>query len=309
MRHKKSRTEKIDVRGLRYNVRHWGPEDAPSVFFLHGWMDCSPTFQFVVDALKQSWHVIAPDWRGYGESQWLNQPYWFPDYYADLDCLLSRYSPDKPARLVGHSMGANIAGSYAGVRPQRVSRLVMLDFLGLKPAIDDDSPNLLGRWLDKVDQGVTANFHPDCEALAARLMEANPRLTESRAAFLSWNVSRMNSDATVTMACDPWHRVSPPLVYHIEDTLACWRRITAPVQLQIAEHGFIVRRFGNNPQEYKRLLSSFSNLCTVSIPDSGHSVQHDQPERVAAAIEDFLIRDQMSGIRDQNRVMGFGVDP
>jgi pimeloyl-ACP methyl ester carboxylesterase len=291
MQHKKSRTERIDVRGLRYNVRHWGPEDAPAVFFLHGWMDCSPTFQFVVDALRQAWHVIAPEWRGYGESEWINRPYWFPDYYADLDCLLSRYSPDTPVRLVGHSMGANIAGSYSGVRPHRVAQLVMLDFLGLKPAIDDDSPALLGKWLGRVENGVTANPHPDCEALAARLMRANPRLTEARAAFLSWTVSRINGDGAVTMACDPWHRVAAPLAYHIDDTLACWRRIEAPVLLLIAEHGFVVQRFGDDTQEINRRLASFSDLRTVSIPDSGHNVQHDQPERVAEAIEQFLARD------------------
>ncbi|MDR0441494.1 MAG: alpha/beta hydrolase [Candidatus Accumulibacter sp.] len=291
MRHQKSRTEKIDVRGLRYNVRHWGPEDAPKVFFLHGWMDCSPTFQFVVDALRQAWHVIAPDWRGYGESEWLNRPYWFPDYYADLDRLLAHYSPGRSARLVGHSMGANIAASYSGVRPRRVSQLVMLDFLGLKPAIDDDSPNLLDRWMRMTENGVTTNLHPNCEALAARLMEANPRLSEARAAFLSWNVSRMNADGSVSMACDPWHRVPSPMAYHIDDTLACWRRIEAPVLLLISEHGFVVQRFGNDPREFDRRLSSIPDLRTARIPDAGHSVQHDQPERVAAAIEDFLARD------------------
>lgn len=291
MRHKKSRTEKIDIRGLRYNVRHWGAEDAPAVFFLHGWMDCSPTFQFLVDALKQSWHVIAPDWRGYGESEWLNRPYWFPDYYADLDRLLLHYSPDKPVRIVGHSMGANIAGTYAGVRPHRVSQLVMLDFLGLKPAIDDDSPNLLGKWLRNLENGPPTSRYPNCDALAGRLMEMNPRLTEDRAVFLSWHVCRMNADTTVEMACDPWHRVPSPMVYHIDDTLACWRRIKAPVLLLIAEHGFVVRRFGNDPTEFDRRLGSFINLQTVDIPDSGHNVQHDQPERVAQAIEAFLQRD------------------
>ena len=83
-----STTECIEIRGLRYNVRQWGPADAPPVFLLHGWMDASATFQFVVDALRQDWHVIAPDWRGYGASEWLGRPYWFPDYYADLDALL-----------------------------------------------------------------------------------------------------------------------------------------------------------------------------------------------------------------------------
>ena len=86
--HTPSTTEHITIRGLRYGIRHWGNARAPKVFFLHGWMDTSATFQFVVDALKQSWHVIAPDWRGYGQSQWLSRPYWFPDYYADLHLSL-----------------------------------------------------------------------------------------------------------------------------------------------------------------------------------------------------------------------------
>lgn len=60
-----SLTERITIRGLRYGVRHWGDPKAPIVFFLHGWMDWSTTFQFVVDALKTTWHLIAPDWRGY----------------------------------------------------------------------------------------------------------------------------------------------------------------------------------------------------------------------------------------------------
>ena len=291
MPHRKSRTEKILIRGLRYNVRHWGAEGAPVVFFLHGWLDCSPTFQFLVDALERPWHVIAPDWRGYGESEWLDRPYWFPDYYADLDELLDHYSPDRPARIVGHSMGANIAATYAGVRPQRVAQLVMLDFLGLKPAIDDDSPKLLSMWLRNQKKGPPSSLYASCEAFAARLMEANPRLTEERAAFLSWHVSRMNADTTVMLAADPWHRVPSPLVYHIEDSLANWRRITAPVQLQIADHGFVLKRFGNEPQEMARRLACFRDLRTVSILDSGHSVQHDQPERAAAAIEQFLARD------------------
>jgi pimeloyl-ACP methyl ester carboxylesterase len=81
------------------------------------------------------------------------------------------------------------------------------------------------------------------------------------------------------------------MVYHIEDTLDCWRRIEAPVQLLIAEQGSVTRRFGDDPRELERRLSSIPDLHTVPIPDSGHNVQHDQPERVATVIEDFLRRD------------------
>jgi pimeloyl-ACP methyl ester carboxylesterase len=291
MEYLRSTTEKIDIRGLRYNIRHWGPQNAPLVFFLHGWMDCSPTFQFVVEALKELWHVIAPDWRGYGESEWLSRPYWHPDYYADLHCLLAHYSPDKPAKLVGHSMGANIAGIYAGVRPERVAQLVMLDFLGLKPAIDDDSPALIGKWLKNLQGKPRLGIFQNCEALANRLMEANPRLSESRAEFLSWSVSRFRDDGLIEMACDPWHRIPSPAVYRIEDSMASWKRIGAPVLLLIAEHGLVNQRFANDAQEFNRRIGCFQHLQTVNIPDSGHNLQHDQPELTAAAIEQFLSRD------------------
>lgn len=284
----KSTTEKIAVRGLRYNVRHWGPDDAPKLFLLHGWMDCSPTFQFLVDALQRHWHVIAPDWRGYGESEWLSRPYWFPDYYADLHCLLAHYSPDQPATLVGHSMGANIAGTYAGIRPERVAQLVMLDFLGLKPPPDEDSPVLIGRWLKHLQERPRSGIFEDCEALARRLMDLNPRLSESRAAFLSWSVSRLRPDGLIEMACDPWHRIASPTVYRVEDSLACWARIEAPVLLLIASYGLINRRFGNDPLELARRTGSFKTLQTLTIPDAAHNLQHDQPELTAAAIEDFL---------------------
>ncbi|MBS1173205.1 MAG: putative methyl ester carboxylesterase, partial [Proteobacteria bacterium] len=85
-------------------MRRWGADGAPRLFVLHGWMDVGASFQFVVDALEGEWQVIAPDWRGFGESEWTGRPYWFPDYLADLDALLARYSSDEPARLVGASM-------------------------------------------------------------------------------------------------------------------------------------------------------------------------------------------------------------
>jgi pimeloyl-ACP methyl ester carboxylesterase len=113
-----------EIRGLRYHVRTWGDAHSPMLFLLHGWLDVSASFQFVVDALRHEWHVIAPDWRGFGLSAWAPGGYWFPDYYADLDALLDLYRPDTPVNLVGHSMGGNVALMYAGMRPQRVAHVM-----------------------------------------------------------------------------------------------------------------------------------------------------------------------------------------
>ncbi len=283
-----SRCEQVAIRGLRYNVRHWGEEGAPVLFLLHGWMDASATFQFVVDSLQRDWHLIAPDWRGYGDSEWLSRPYWFPDYYADLDALLNHYSPDQPANVVGHSMGANIAATYAGVRPERIARLVMLDFLGLKPAPGNDAPSVIGRWLDEIAEPPRLRIYPDQVALARRLLAVNPRLTRERAEFLAEHVGRPAPEGGHEMACDPWHKVAGPAVYRIEDALAAWEKVTAPVMLVNAEKGFVNQRFGRDTEEFWRRAKHFRDLHVEWVADAGHNLQHDQPEAVAGLIESFL---------------------
>jgi len=290
MSHAESQTEVINVRGLRTCIRHWGMPDAPKLFFLHGWMDSSPTFQFLVDELCQSWHIIAPDWRGYGASEWLCRPYWFPDYYADLDCILDQFSKDQPARLVGHSMGANIASTYAGIRPKRVAQLVMVDFLGLKPEKKNDAPTLIGNWLENIKEGPKLRAYPDHESLARRLMAANPRLSEKQAHFLSRTVSRTCTDGQIEMACDPWHKIPSPIPYRFEDSRASWKQIEAEVLMVVADHGYIQQRFGNDPDEFRSRIESIPNVRVVSIADSGHNVQHDQPKQLATLLEGFFTR-------------------
>src|SRR6185295_14089908 len=100
---KQSTSHFHEFNGLRHHVRTWGSPEAPKLILLHGWMDVSASFQFLVDSLTHEWHVIAPDFRGFGLSQWTREGYWFPDYYADLERLLDIYHPGGAASIVGHS--------------------------------------------------------------------------------------------------------------------------------------------------------------------------------------------------------------
>lgn len=281
--------EPLDVHGLRYNVRRWGNPDAPLVFFLHGWMDASPTFQFVVEALQHEWHVVAPDWRGFGATEWLGKPYWFPDYYSDLDVLLAHYSPDRPARLVGHSMGANIASNYAALRPDRVAQIAMLDFLGLPSTKPEDAAPRLRVWLDGFRRDPRMRVHDDHDAFARRLVEANPKLSAGQAEFLSHHLGRIRDDGRVEMAADAWHKMRSPTLYRIEEAMAFWRAIEAPVLMLIADLGYVHDRLDDD--ECRRRLACFRNASVVTIRDARHNVQHDQPEQVAVALEKFLSRD------------------
>lgn len=285
---KSSTSEFLTIRGLKSHVRLWGPTDAPKLFLMHGWMDCSASFQFLVDALAHPWRVIAPDWRGFGQSEWLNKPYWFPDYLADLERLLEHYSPDAPVRLVGHSMGGNIVGLYAGVRPSRVAKLAILEGFGLHPTTPSQAPARYAQWLEQDKAGATLRDYADLGEFAARLMRDNPRLTKVKAYFLAKNFSCPRPDGRVGYAADPWHRVTNPVLYRFEEAQACWAAATAPVLWVVARDSHLYKEFAARAEEYAARLASFRDVREAVLEDCGHMLHHDQAARVAALLEAFL---------------------
>lgn len=266
------RSEVIEVRGLRLQVRHWGADTAPRLFLLHGWQDFSASFQFLVDALRGEWHCIAPDWRGFGQSQWNNDCYWFPDYLADLDALLAHYSPDEPARLVGHSMGGNVACVYAGVQPQRVARLVSLEGFGLPAADPADAPERYAHWLKQLRAVPAQRYYADHAALALRLKRLNPRLTDERAGFLAEHFG-VRTDDGVAVASDPFHKLMAPYPYRLEEAKACWRRVTAPVLWVEGDDSAAMRMYrGLGEDDFQARLDCFADFRLEMIKERSKSV-------------------------------------
>jgi pimeloyl-ACP methyl ester carboxylesterase len=278
----------LDIRGLRYHVRRWPREGAPKLFLLHGWMDVSASFQFLADALRGDWDVYAPDWRGYGLTQWgRSDSYWFPDYLADLDKLLDQVD-SSPVNLVGHSLGGNVATMYAGIRPQHVGRLVNLEGFGLSPTLPEQAPKRYARWLDELRDPPRLRAYRDFGELAERLRKNNPRLTRERAEFLAGHWGRDAGTEGVVLRGDPAHKIVNPVLYRYEEVRACWQQVTAPVLWVDAAESDTLKRLGLNAAQYAERRSSFANLKYVTVPDAGHMLHHDQPEVVARLIEDFL---------------------
>ena len=290
-----SRSEFIAVRGLRTHARQWGRVGAPQLFMLHGWMDVSASFQFVVDCLAGDWHVIAPDWRGFGLSE--RSPfdtYWFPDYLADLDALLQHYSPEQPVNLLGHSMGGNVVSLYAGIRPQRVARLINLEGFGLPVTRPEQAPAQYANWLTRLREPTTSRSYPSLQAVAARLQKTNPRLIDARAAFLAQHWSAQNEQGSWDILGDPAHKNPGPQLYQIEETLACWRAITAPVLWVEATDTNMWQWMGPKPQariEIDRRLACLRDVSSKMMKDAGHMLHHDQPAALALMVEQFLAHD------------------
>lgn len=285
---KPSSSQFIDVRGLRYHVRRWGEPDAPKLFMLHGWMDVSASFQFTVDALRGNWQVLAPDWRGFGLSEWATNGYWFPDYVADLDHLLAALSPDEPVTIVGHSMGGNIAGLYAGVRPQRVSRLLLAEGFGMPPTVPAQAPKRLLKWLDQIVQPPTLRPYASLQAVAERLLANTPGLGQERARFLAPHWAQEVSAGRYELRADPTHKTVNPVLYRYEEAIEIWKRIRAPVLWIHSGTDWVKRFLKEDEQLLERYRTSYAQLTECSIEDASHMMHHDQPAAFARVIEDYL---------------------
>jgi pimeloyl-ACP methyl ester carboxylesterase len=283
-----SRSLFIPVRGIDYHVRTWGDAASPRLFLLHGWMDVGASFQFLVDSLQRDWNVIAPDWRGYGQSGWCADGYWYADYVADLEGLVDHFSPDEPARLVGHSLGGNVVGVYAGVRPQRVLRAVSLEGFGIPAEAPELAPEKMRSWLDALRDPPQFASYANFAAVADRLQKNNPRLSRDKAEFLAAHWAEAMPDGSARLRSDPRHKLPFPTVYRIEESLAIWRRATLPVLWVAGSDSFVRKWLGDGEAELSRRMKAFPDCRLITIEDAGHMLHHDQPAAVAAAIEAFL---------------------
>ena len=283
--------EDLVLRGLRHRVTRWGSPSAAPIVLLHGFLDAADSWQFLVDALPDDWDFVAPDWRGFGGSDWQPGGYWFPDYLANLEALLDRVAASAPVRLVGHSMGGNVAALYGGIRPGRIAWTVNLEGFGLPASSPQEAPDRYARWLDEQARRPRQTGYATQDDLAAYLRSRNPRLTAPRAAFLARAWTRP-SGSRYRLAADPRHRVVNPVLYRREEAEACWRRATAPMLLLLGGLSENRARLGaGGSDDYFR--SVFPHLTLETLAGVGHMMHHEAPEAVARCIE-RLVATQVS---------------
>ena len=286
----------VNVRGLRLHVLRWGEAaaDAVPLVMMHGWMDVAASFQFVVDAFAHARPVIAFDWRGFGRSDaGGGDGYWFPDYLADLDALLDAPELGLAGRsvdLLGHSMGGNVAMLYAGVRPLRVRRLVNLEGFGMPRSTPEQAPRRYAQWLDQLREPARLKPYDSLDAVAARLRETNPLLPADKAAWLATHWAAPDGDGRWALRADPAHKHVNPVLYRVDEVLACWRHIVAPLLWVEGDRTDMSRWWGHRypRDEFEARLGVVANVERCRLSPAGHMLHHDQPEALAARLEAFL---------------------
>lgn len=267
----------------------WGNHDAPLLLLVHGGRDHKRSWDWTAQALCGAFHVVAPDLRGHGESDWATDgDYAMADYVLDLAGLLRHLGKD-PATIVAHSLGGMIALRYTGLYPERIRKIVAIEGLGMSPrmiAAMEATPvaERLRAWVDKrlANDGRSLKRYPSLADAEARMREANPHLSAAQVAHLTLHGVRRNDDGTVSYRYDPGVFTFPAIDISSAELRALWGRIECPALLLYGRDGT-----ASNPLEDGR-ASAFHNAEVRYFDGAGHWLHHDRFEMFLAAIREFI---------------------
>ena len=191
--------------------------------------------------------------------------------------------------LVGHSLGGNAACIYAGLRPERVSRLISLDGFGLPDLGPQAAPAQLQRWLAGWREPLPPHkTYAAVADMAARLRQANPRLDEAKSLFLASELSERLPDGRYTWDFDPRHRAPFATLHRRAEWAACLALVRAPT-LFIGSDLPFPPALRDEPEGLAARAAAIPGARFERIAGAGHNLHHDEPEAVARLVEGFLI--------------------
>ena len=277
---------------LRLHYVDWGNPTRPPLLMLHGGRDHCRNWDWAAAALRDDWHIIAPDLRGHGDSQWSTDgSYTIAGYIYDLAQLIHQQRL-APVTIVAHSLGGQIALRYAGIYPDTVARLVAIEGLGPSPArLKAGSAKTIVERMDEwvaEQRGLAARLprrYASIEDAFRRMQGENPHLTAEQARHLTVNGANQNADGTYSWKFDNYVRAWPPYDMQGRDIQLLWSRITCPTLLLYGKESQ-----AGDPADDGR-ARHFRNVRVVGIDRAGHWLHHDRLDDFLHILRDFLAAD------------------
>lgn len=272
---------------LRLHYLDWGNAAAPHMLLVHGVQDHCHSWDWFAAAFAGDHHVLAPDLRGHGDSEWVRgSSYHHVDYLYDIDQLV-RQRELAPLTLVSHSMGGTLASLYAGVFPDAVSALVVIEGVGLWPGWSGNGVGAhqrIGDWIANTRQlaARVPRRYPDWDEAYRRMQQANGHLGPEQIRHLTQHGSHRNEDGSFSWKYDNYTHAWPAYRIPETDLIELWQRITCPVLLINGTEGY-PHRIGQDGT-----LAHFRDVRVIDLPGAGHWAHHDRFDAVVAAVREFL---------------------
>jgi len=276
---------------LRLHYVDWGNADAPLLVLVHGGRDHCRNWDWLAQELRRDWHIIAPDLRGHGDSEWSKDgTYMMAGYIYDLAQLIHQLKVS-PVTIIGHSLGGNIALRYSGLYPENVAKLIAIEGLGPSPKmLRERQAKLFAErmrtWIgeQRALSGRVARRYPSIEDAYKRMQEENGHLSPQQARHLTVHGVNQNEDGTYSWKFDNYVRSWPPYDMRSKDIEALWGRIGCPTLLVYGKESW-----ASNPTEDGR-VEAFKNASVVTIEQAGHWVHHDRLDEFLRLTRAFLAR-------------------
>ncbi len=271
----------VRANGLSHHVLEWGPEQAAeAVLLCHGFLDLAWGFATLAPLLAETGRrVIAFDFRGHGETEWVGAGgyYHFADYVLDLHELLPQLTRE-PVHLVGHSMGGTVSALYAASHPSQLRTLTLMEGLG-PPAEDPGQalPRML-KWLADVDavrrEPSPAKLRDQGHALE-RLQARNPHVESEFLALLADKATRPHPDGDGRMwRFDPLHRTRSPNGFDF----GRFRQFTAELRMPTL---LVYGSEGLRTSDDDARVASLPNARKVTIEGASHMMHWTHPRECA----------------------------
>lgn len=271
---------------LKLHYVDWGNTTAPPMLLVHGGRDHARNWDWVAQDLRDAYHIIAPDLRGHGDSEWARGgQYATIDYVLDMVQLLEQLQLF-PITIIGHSLGGAISCLYSGIYPDRVKQLVAIE--GLGPPQDrlrrGPAHERMQKWVAQMQ--TYASRHPrryaSLDEAVERMQEANRHLNAAMARHLTIHGTYRNEDGTYTWKFDNYVRSQSPYEFNLDEARSIWERITCPTLLLRGTESW-----STDPQTDGK-ASAFRTARCVNIARAGHWVHHDQLQEFLSVVRAFL---------------------
>lgn len=248
---------------LRYVEQ--GPAGAMPIILLHGFPDSWLSYETVMAHLPASVRVIAPSQRGFSTSDKPGKGYHPRDLAADLAEFMERREIPR-AVIVGHSMGALVAQSFALDFPERVAGLVLIGTFGNQA--ENAELNEMMAMLDRMKDPIDLDF--------VRAFQASTLARPVAAEFFATIVAESARVPVVV-----WRAVLKEVAAY--DDSADLSRISAPTIIHWGERdGFSTR---GQQQAIARAIPGAELRVHAG---AGHSLHWEEPARFAAALAEFV---------------------
>ncbi|MBI2867118.1 MAG: alpha/beta hydrolase [Chloroflexi bacterium] len=259
--------------GLRFHYLAWGAPGKPYLYLLHGGGQSAHSWDDVAPALAQRFHVVAPDQRGHGDSDWATDgDYSHGAQAKDIIAIADALGMQRFA-LMGLSMGGRNALVVAVRHPERIEKLVVID---VGPEVMREGARAIKSFVaGGLEKASFEDFVRDAKAFNPRRSEENLRQR------LRHTVKQLPS-GTWTWKHDIRHLAAAGRE-PFEVTFKKLGDITLPT--------LIVRGGESNilsPEAAVRMEKSLPNARLVTVEGASHSVMGDNPSGFLAAVRPFL---------------------